>query len=170
MEKVAKWDHILKGVSHTSTWEAWLQFQNGFSRFTSIIDACAWTRWRLMIYPINKTSITTSRYCYSCFSQAGKEAGERARGRSEKSSLCYVKYIVTHTERGESGGRWWLETPTRGSGTTWGRCLRYLFFFLWENVFELPCDFIQVKLYDKISFTFGVLCICGTEVKSRRII
>ena len=49
----------------------------------------------------------------------------------------------------------------QGSGPfllTWKSFL-FVEFSLWNKTV-----FIQVKLYDKISFTFGVLCICGTEV------
>ena len=86
----------MTGVSPTSTWEAWLQFQNGFSRFSSsIIDACAiWTRWRLMRYPVNKTSITTSRNCYSVVFLRQARRLERERGAGLKNThpalLCQV--------------------------------------------------------------------------------
>ena len=123
-----------------------------------------------MRYPVNKTSITTSRYCYSCFSQAGKEAGERARGRSEiyTSPLAMSSSLppTQSEEKVEEGGDWRPQQEDQGphEGGAPGTCV---FFF---DVFELPCDndFIQVKLYDKISFTFGVLCICGTEVERRK--
>ena len=71
-------------------------------------------------------------------------------------------------EKVEEGGDWRPQQEDQGphEGGAPGTCV---FFF---DVFELPCDndFIQVKLYDKISFTFGVLCICGTEVERGRIV
>jgi len=59
--------------------------------------------------------------------EAGKEAGERARGRARRK----WRKVVT----GDPNKR------------------------IRDHMREVP----QVKLYDKISFTFGVLCICGTE-------
>jgi len=59
--------------------------------------------------------------------EAGKEAGERAKGRARRK----WRKVVT----GDPNKR------------------------IRDHMREVP----QVKLYDKISFTFGVLCICGTE-------
>ena len=71
-----------------------------------------------MRYPVNKTSITTSRYCYSCFSQAGKEAGERARGRCEKYiSLFVMSSSLPPTqseEKVEEGGDWRPQQEDQG--------------------------------------------------------
>ena len=71
-----------------------------------------------MRYPVNKKSITTSRYCYSCFSQAGKEAGERARGRSEK---CISPLVMSSSlpptqseEKVEEGGDWRPQQEDQG--------------------------------------------------------
>ena len=69
-----------------------------------------------MRYPVNKTSIRTSRYCYSCFSQAGKEAGERARGRSEKSPLVMSSLLppMQSEEKVEEGGDWRPQQEDQG--------------------------------------------------------
>ena len=56
------------------------------------------------------------RYCFSCFSQAGKEAGERARGRSEKSPLVMSSSLppTQSEEKVEEGGDWRSQQEDQG--------------------------------------------------------
>ena len=85
-----------------------------------------------MRYPVNKTSIRTSRYCYSCFSQAGKEAGERARGRSEKYTSPFVMSSslqpTQSEEKVEEGGDWRPQQEDQGphEGGASGTCVFFL--------------------------------------------
>ena len=80
-----------------------------------------------MRYPVNKTS----RYCYNRFSQAGKEAGERARGRSENSPLLMSSSLppMQSEEKVEEGGDWRPQQEDQGphEGGAPGMCF---FFFL----------------------------------------
>ena len=122
-----------------------------------------------MRYPANKTSITTLDIVSVVFLRQARRL-ERERGAGLKNThpalLCQV-HCHPHRAR-----RKWRKVVTGDPNKRIRDHMREVpqvrvFFF---DVFELPCDtdFIQVKLYDKISFTFGVLCICGTEVERRR--
>ena len=102
-----------------------------------------------MRYPVNKTSITTSRYFYNCFSQAGKEAGERARGRSEKSLLVMSSSLppTQSEEKVEEGGDWRPQQEDQGphEGGAPGMC-----FFSFERMY---LSYLVILISFRLNFT-----------------
>ena len=81
--KLCNFETNFSGGCHTLTWEAWLQSQNGFLRFPECFD-------NSLIKPPKSIFIDSLIFNILCclinaatlLSQAGKEAGERAKGRS----------------------------------------------------------------------------------------